>query len=74
MARFAFGLLMAVVVSLAWFFVAVWLVLPVTFISEVAVPVEWEGLMGYTAKLLISLTTIAAAIQGFFLGMWLLRN
>ena len=74
MVRFAFGLLMAVVVSLMWFFVAVWLVLPVTFISEVVVPVEWEGLMGYVARLLISLTTIAAAIQGFFLGMWLLKS
>ena len=65
---------MAAVVSLIWFFVAVWLVLPVTFISEVVLPVEWDGLMNYVAKLTISLTTIVAAIQGFFLGMWLLKN
>ena len=29
---------MAAVVSLIWFFVAVWLVLPVTFVSEVVLP------------------------------------
>ncbi len=74
MTRIAFRLLMAAVVSMGWFFLAVWIVLPVTFVADAMMPIQWEGLIGEVAKLMVYLTTIAAAIQGFFLGMWLLRN
>ena len=74
MTRFAFGLLMAAVVSIGWFFLAVWLVVPVLFVTDAFMQANLADFTAYLVRPLVYLTTLAAAFQGFFLGMWLMKN
>ena len=65
---------MAAVVSIGWFFLAAWLIGPVLFVSDAFMQASMADFTAHLVKSLIALTVIAAAFQGFFLGMWLMKN